>query len=205
MATDQAGERAEKEPIYAEEGAGPLLKRDYSATIDGTDRTPEQVAEMVRARFCEFAPPETAAFCHAEGGSRPLEVGDELEIKISLVGTCRVRVVHVDAHRLTLRTLRGHPEAGRITFGAGRDGQGRTTFRIGSRTRAGGVLHYLGFLVLGKQMQSRTWIKFVGNVAEACGGSVLDAVHVRTSRCEEEPADREDGPDDPVFACEGVG
>ena len=191
----------ERGVVYASQGFGPLLMRDYFAVIEGADCSPEQIGEMMRTRFEEFAPEETAAFrC---GGQ--LDVGDEIDIRLALLGGCRVRVVHVDRCSLTLRTMKGHPEAGRITFGGGRDEQGRPTFRIRSRTRANGLVNLTGFLVMGKQMQARCWINFVGNVAEACGGRVDRAVKVRTTTVEEEPADRPGGPDEPAFSCEEAG
>jgi Domain of unknown function (DUF1990) len=186
--------------VWATEGSGPLLERDYSAVIEETACTPEQVGAMLRDRFEAFAPPETALFRRAGGAGDPLEIGDELEIRIALLGRCRVRVVHLDRRSLTLRTLTGHPEAGRITFGADRDEQGRLRFRILSRTRASGVLNYVGYLVLGKQMQSRCWIRFISRVAEECGGRIAGRIRVRTRKVAEEPGDR-DGLDAPTFTC----
>jgi hypothetical protein len=119
-----------------------------------------------------------------------LEVGHELDIRIALVGRCRVRVIHFDERSLTLRTLTGHPEAGRISFGAGRDEQGRLTFQIRSRARASGMLQYLGFLLLGKQMQGRCWIRYIQRVTKACGGHIEGRIRVSTRRVPEEPTDR---------------
>ena len=131
-----------------------------------------------------------------------MKVGDELEIRISGVLPCKVCVVHADGRSLTLRTLDGHPEAGRITFGAGRDEQGRLTFRIRSRARAGGLLHYLGFLLMGRVMQGRCWIRFIGCVADASGGKLVGPIRVTTERVEEEPADCGE-PHLPTFCCDG--
>jgi len=206
MASVQAEAKKEvREIICAVHGCGPLLERDYCAAIEGANCTPEQVGTMLRNRFAEFAPPETAVFRRdgGEGGGAkaPLDVGDELEIRIALLGHCRVRIVHADARSLTMRTLKGHPEAGRITFGAGRDAEGRLTFRILSRTRASGLTNYLGFLIMGKQLQARCWIRFIDRVAEACGGRIVGRIRVRTHRTDEDPADRGER-DTPTFACE---
>lgn len=191
--------------VYASEGTGPLLERVYMAVVEGTGITPEVLARAVRERFERFAPSETACFRRPDREPGPLDVGDEMAIKIALLGDCRVRVVHVDERSVTLRTLKGHPEAGRITFGAYRDDKGRPAFRILSRTRASGLTSYLGYLVLGKQMQSRCWIRFVDRVVTDCGGRVAGGrVRVRTRKVGAEPADAP-GADAPTFACAAGG
>lgn len=190
MTRDEVTTEAEnnQDIALAKNGFGPLLERDYFAVIQDVDSSPEDLAQKVRCHFEEFSPKETAVF-RREGEGASLNVGDELDITLAMLGHCRVRVVCLDDRSLTLRTLKGHPESGRITFGAGRDDQGRPTFRIRSRTRASRWQHYFGFLMLGKQMQSRCWINFIGNLAEKCGGTVLDAVHVRTYKVQEDEAD----------------
>jgi len=198
MPAEQAVNAAE--PIqYASEGSGPLLQRDYWAVLKGVDKTPEEVAETLRSRFPEFSPPETAAFRRCGDSHSPLAVGDEMEIRITLLGWCKVRVVHVDRCSLTLRTLEGHPEAGRITFGAYREGD-RLGVRIRSRTRQAGLLKYVGFLLIGKQLQSRCWIKFLWRLAEILGGTIDGTVHVATKSTKDRPADWGEG-DTPTFSC----
>src|SRR4051812_43529226 len=196
--SDQQAEMEAVGVVYASEGAGPLVERDYFAAIEDTSCTPERVGAMLRERIEEFAPPETAVFRRDGAGAGPLQIGDELDIRIALRGPCRVRVVCLDDRSLTLRTLQGHPEAGRITFGAGRDEMGRLTFRIRSRARASGLLNYVGYLLMGKQLQARCWIRFIDRVADACGGRVVGRIRVRTRRVEPEPADC-GGPDCPTF------
>lgn len=198
MASEQAV-KAQRELQYASEGSGPLLQRDYWAVFGGLDKTPEEVADFLRERFCEFSPPETASFRRCGQGVRPLDVGDEMEIKIALLGWCKVRAVHVDRCSLTLRTLEGHPEAGRISFGAYREA-GKLAFRIRSRTRQAGLLKYLGFLVLGKQLQARCWINFIWRLAETMGGTVDGTVHVQTGSTRDRPADW-GAAETPTFSC----
>lgn len=184
---------------YATEGSGPLLQRDYWATLRGVDATPDEVAQVVRARFPDFSPPETATFRRCGDAGHPLQVGDEMEIHIALLGWCKVRVVHKDACSVTLRTLKGHPEAGRITFAAYRE-DGRLMFRIRSRTRQASLLKYLGYLLMGKQLQSRCWIKFIWRLAEILGGTVDGSVHVKTQTSRDRPSDW-GAADTPTFSC----
>jgi hypothetical protein len=180
------------------DGVGPLYQRDYTARFADASCSPGQIAQLVRERFAELAPPDTAAFAvHADRESG-LEVGDELDIRIALVGKCRVRVVHLDETSITLRTLRGHPEAGRITFGAAEDSDGRLVFKIRSRARSSGLLQRLGFFVMGKTMQARCWIRFIQRLADRCGGRIEGDIQVRTTRIENARSDGR-GCDEPTF------
>lgn len=188
MAGSSVGSEIRK-AVYAATGTGPLLQRDYAAVFRADDCSPESVAKLVRERFVDFGPPETAAFKHEGTDKQTLEVGDELSIRIGGIMPCQVRVVHIDDLSLTLRTLDGHPEAGRISFKAGRDSEGRLTFQIRSRARSGGWIHYVGFLVLGRSMQARCWIRFIGRVVTTCGGKFDGPIRVRTSRVEQEESD----------------
>lgn len=190
MATTEVTTTDELEVQDTTDGYGPLLERDYRASFVGK-ATPEDVMTAIRVHFPDFAPPETAVFRRCVDGCDPLRVGDEMDIHIKLLGMCKVRVVHLNPQSLTLRTLDGHPEAGRITFGAGLDDQGRTHFRILSRTRQGGFLPYLGYLLVGKQLQSRCWIKFISKLAETLNVEVFEkTVHVSTRKTRETRADR---------------
>jgi hypothetical protein len=191
-----------REAAHAATGAGPLLQRDYIGVMRSTACSPEELARLVREQFVQLAPPETAAFESERREGGPLEVGDELAIRIGGFLPCRVRVVQVDLLCLTLRTLCGHPEAGRISFRAGRDQKERLILHIRSRARSGGWLHYLGFLLLGRAMQGRCWIRFLGRAARACGGELDGPVVVKTTRSKLGAADC-CGPDRSTFDCEG--
>lgn len=191
---------ADREIQYATGGHGPLLQRDYWAVLDGASCDPEGILRQVSATFERHAPAVTAQFHRADAAEGPLNVGEELAIQIALIGKCRVRVVHHTARSLTLRTLQGHPEAGRITFGAYRDEGGRLVFQIRSRTRAATRLNYLGYWLMGKQLQARCWINFIASVAERCGGTIVGRIHVRTNPIEEEPGDGP-GDDSPTLSC----
>src|SRR5690606_27087179 len=132
----------------------------------------------------------------------PLDVGDELEVHIRMTGTFRVRVVHRDRNSFTLATLIGHPEAGRITFGAYRNDVGDVIFHIRSRARSGSRRFYAGFRAMGEAMQTETWAEFVNRVALTVGSGILAYVHAERRRL---PPDAE-GPDaarSPTFIARG--
>jgi hypothetical protein len=105
-----------------------------------------------------------------------------------------VRVVHRDAQSLTLGTLAGHPEAGRITFGAYRNDYRDVVFHIRSRARSSTQLRYAGFLAGGESLQTLAWTDFVAAVAFTFGDGVIGAIHADTRRIPDEP-------DDPRVAC----
>jgi hypothetical protein len=192
---DRSGElgRSEEErrPVQpATRGVGELLQRDYVIVIEGSAYTPEQVVEMLRRNFPRFSPAELARFTRPSGEVGPLDVGDTMHIRIRGRGECGVIVSHLEPHSLTLRTLGGHPEAGRISFGAYRDAAGRLVCRIRSRSRLRDLVQYAGYRLLGKPAQTETWDTFLERVAETCGGRVLGKVLTSTDRVTESDADR---------------
>ncbi len=180
----------------ASSGAGPMLQRDYWAVIDGCRCKPSEVMGIVARQFSELPPPELVVFERC-GGPGTLELGDELDITIRMAGAARVRVVHQDVCSLTLATLIGHPEAGRITFGAYRAEDDRVIFHIRSRARASSQGNYLGFLFGGDPMQTSTWTDFVNNVALTCGAGVTSDVRAETRTLE----DHEVLPGDEAMDC----
>ena len=108
----------------------------------------------------------------APATSRTLAPGDELDVQIVGAGHCRVRVVSRERQTLTLATLAGHPEAGRITFGAYRNDEGEVVFHIRSRARSSSGIKYVGFLAAGEPMQTNTWTDVVKTVALTFGEGV---------------------------------
>jgi hypothetical protein len=186
----------------AREGKGPLLQRDYWAVIARSRESPASIMESVAAHFADFAPPDVVVFRRVGAPERPLAPKDELEVHIRWAGACRVRVVSCEAQSLTLATLIGHPEAGRITFGAYRNDYGDVVFHIRSRARSGSRAHRVGFLAAGEPMQTSTWTDFVQAVAYTFGDGVIGFVHAETRRMREEP-ETEEALRSPTFRTEG--
>jgi hypothetical protein len=154
--------------------------------------------------FSAFAPADVVAFGRADGTARPLEPGDVLEVRIRGAGTFRVCVASRTTQTLTFATLTGHPEAGRITFGAYRNDYGDVVFHIRSRARSSTRARYLGFLMMGEAMQTATWVDFVTSVAFTFGEGVIGYLHVETSRIPRRRADElEASALSPTFIAEG--
>jgi hypothetical protein len=103
-------------------------------------------------------------------------------------------VLDRDANSLTLSTLAGHPEAGRITFGAYRSDRGDVVFHIRSRARSSSRMHFAEYLTAGEGMQTATWASLINTVARAVGDGVLGEIRATTEACEDLPDDDGDGP-----------
>lgn len=185
----------------ATDGTGPLLQRDYWAVVAGSRLGPREVVKLVAEKFPEFPPPQLVQFRLADGCEGPLDIGDELDIDIRLAGKCAVRVVHRDANSITLGTLDGHPEAGRITFGAYRNERGDVVFHIRSRARASKLTRYLEFLAGGDPMQTNTWVDFIDALSQTAGSGVVDGIRVEQAEVDDEDADAD--PASPTFIARG--
>jgi hypothetical protein len=171
------------------DGHGRLLQRDYWAVIAGCDGGPRHVADLLRTRFWEFPPAELVTFARADGRQVPLQTGDEMVVEIRMAGTFRVRILHQDANSITIGTVKGHPEAGRITFGAYRNPNSDVVFHIRSIAKAGSLIHLASFKVIGEAMQTNTWTDFITSLAAAAGSGVHGDIHADTAECAETDAD----------------
>ena len=169
----------------ATRGAGPLLQRDYWAVLDACTLSPSELMAHVKAHFCELPPPALVEFSAGEG----LGMDARLEIRIRPAQDCCVRVIHDDAQSLTLGTLAGHPEAGRITFGAYRNPAGAVIFHIRSRARSSSTSRLIGFFAIGEAMQTNTWTDFINNTAASAGARVSHVIHAETTQVDDLPED----------------
>lgn len=168
-------------------GVGPLLQRDYWAVFPECTLKPSQLIQHVREHFCEFPPKSLVQFVADKG----MEIGAQLSINIHPAQQCAVQVVHTDAQSFTLGTLEGHPEAGRITFGAYRNTANQLVFHIRSRARSSATYKWLGFLAIGDAMQTNTWTDFITNVAAALQTPIPGVIRAETEEVEAGPEDGE--------------
>jgi hypothetical protein len=189
----------------ASHGFGHLLQRDYWAVIRECKQRPSELLDFVAARFPEFAPENLCLFSSSDADHPGLRCGDTLNIKIRMAPHCQVTVLHRSATSLTLGTLLGHPEAGKITFGAYRNAHGDVIFHIRSRARSSSGPIYLGFFAIGEAMQTNTWTDFVNRVALTLGEGPLGRIHTETIALSEEEASKvQEEPDEsPTFIANG--
>lgn len=157
--------------------------------LAGCPLPPSQLMAHVKSHCCELPPASLVQFIAPRGVTRDAE----LDIRIVPGQPCRVRVLHEDAQSITFGTLAGHPEAGRITFGAYRNAAGDVIFHIRSRARSASRATRLGFLAIGDAMQTNTWTDFINNTAVSVGAPIRDAIRADTTAVDELPED-----DDPL-------
>lgn len=169
----------------ASRGSGGLLQRDYWAVLRQCRYTPREVIHILRRRFCEFPPEEFARFSRTSDVDESLDVEDVLKVKIRMAGEVGVCVVHIDENSITLGTLKGHPEAGRITFGAYRNDRGDVIFHIRSRARSKSPLQLAGFMATGDAMQTHTWASFIDRFAHTVGDGVIGSIQAEERRVED--------------------
>jgi hypothetical protein len=169
------------EILPATQGVGPLLQRDYWAVFTGCQLPPSGLMSQVKAHFCSLPPASLVSF-DAPNGLAP---DSTLDIVIKPGQLCAVRVVHETPQSVTLATLQGHPEAGRITFGCYRNADGDVIFHIRSRARSTTMLKRIGFLAIGDAMQTNTWTDFIRNTAAAVGAQIAGAIHADTQQVDE--------------------
>ena len=175
--------------LPATRGAGPLLQRDYWAVLAGCRLKPSGVMTRVKQQFCSL-PPASLVHFDAPGG---MMLDALVDIVIMPGQRCGVRVIHEDNQSLTLATVEGHPEAGRITFGAYRNPHGDVIFHIRSRARSTSAAKRLGFLAIGEAMQTNTWTDFIRNTAVLVEAGISDVIHADTCVVDDTPDD-----DDPL-------
>lgn len=168
-------------------GTGPLLQRDYWAELAGCTLKPSELIAHLRSHFCQLPPRALVSFAAAEG----VKQDAILDIRIRPAQVCQVRVAHLDAQSVTLATLAGHPEAGRITFGAYRNTAGALIFHIRSRARAAAAATRLGFFAIGEAMQTNTWTDFINNLAQSVGAHIAGSIHADTREVEADADDEE--------------
>lgn len=192
---------ARPDPLtLAEDGVGPLLQRDYWGVIRECRGTPAQVIDAVRAHLWDLADPELLEFRRIDGTKKPLVEGDELEVHIRFAGTFGIRVLDRGEQSITIGTLEGHPEAGKVTIGAYRNSRGDVLMHARSRARSGSWLHYAGFLAGAEGMQANAWTELINRTAAAVGKGVIGFITAETGRVRPGP---EDTGNLPTYRAEG--
>lgn len=193
--------QADEDPLtLAKDGHGPLLQRDYWGVIRESRGTPSQVIEVVRAHLWDLADPALLEFRRVDGTSEPIAEGDELEVHIRFAGKFGIRVLNVNDQSITIGTLEGHPEAGKVTIGAYRNPRRDVVMHARSRARSGSWIHYAGFLAGAEGMQANAWTELINRTGAAVGKGIIGFITAETKNVE---PDAEDSGNLPTYRAEG--
>lgn len=179
----------DKDIQFACDGTGPLWQRDYWGVIRSCRVDPKALVRVVRERFDDLAPKEFVRFNSGKGTGRPLSEGDDLVVHIRMAPEAGVRVIHVCDASLTLATLKGHPECGKITFGSYCNDRGDVVFHIRSRARSKSSLDLAGFLTVGDAMQTSTWSDFIDRLSHIVGEGIVGEIYAEKQEVEDDPQD----------------
>lgn len=169
-----------------EGGYGPHFIRRYVVLVDKPEHDADAVMAKLREDINSFSPQQNACFIKSKGEPGDLQVGDEFAIEICGPNDGTVVVTDVQEHAFTFHTLKGHPEAGSITFSAS-DEAGGLRFVIESHARSKNMITHLMYhtLGVGKMKQGETWTHFCNAVACFAGGE-RGEVQVTTYRCDDD-------------------
>ena len=170
------------------DGFGPYYHRRYSVRIAEPTRSGAELIDQVVRDPNRAAPSEVAVFRKVSGEAGPLEVGDDLVVRMPGPWDGPVRVVARTPTSVRLATLRGHLEAGQIEFRA-RDEDGDIEFEIESWTTNGNRLADLLYdrVRLMKEMQLHMWVHYCERAAKLAGGRRRGGVTVETRRWNPSP------------------
>jgi len=142
------------------DGYGPIFSGSYSAEIT-TDMSAEELFTALITDINAFTDPPgsiiDAGFSSENGGDPVIELGAVLNIDIPGPVNPQVRVTGVTENSFTFTTLKGHPEAGRITFSTSSAGADRVNFNINSTFQSANRTSRAAYVLFGKRMQTRTW------------------------------------------------
>ena len=169
-------------------GFGPAFHRRYAVTIERPLLDADELMSIVRVDPNVACPLEIGRFEREVESSRPIEVGEEIRVRLPGPWNGPVRVIGVSERSFRLATLRGHMEAGEIEFRASDDGD-RLVFEIESWARSSDrVFDFLYDRVgIARELQLDMWAFFLERVAQVSGGVPARGIEVRTLRCEDHP------------------
>ena len=168
------------------DGVGPLYRRRYSARIDRSQITAEELIQRIGGDPNSASPIEVAEFEKTTGEPGRIAAGDEFLVRMPGPWLSPVRVDEADTHSFTFVTLDGHIEAGKIIFRAQPLDSGSVSFEIESLARSGNKLVDLLYDRVGvaREMQLNMWVHVCERAAKVAGGTLAEPVGVETVKVE---------------------
>jgi hypothetical protein len=171
----------------ASTGCGPAFRRRYRVRVERPLLHSAELFAIVLNDPNTACPVEIARFEREEGGSTPIEVGEEMVVRLPGPWNGPVRVVEASDRSFRLATLSGHMEAGEIEFRAS-DEADALTFEIESWARSGNPIFdfFYDRLGIGRELQLDMWAFFLERVAQISGGAG-HRIELYTLRCDDHP------------------
>lgn len=169
-------------------GSGAAFRRLYRVNVERPLLNADELMSIVLADPNVACPLEIGRFEREAERSGPIELGEELRVRLPGPWNGPVRVIDVSDRAFRLGTLRGHMEAGEIEFRA-RDEDGRLVFEIESWARSSNRIFDFLYDRLGiaRELQLDMWAFFLERVAQASGGAASHGIEVHTQRCDDHP------------------
>jgi NADH dehydrogenase len=169
-----------------QEGVGALGRKRFWADIDGSRLDPEALFRHFVSHFAECTPWHMDL--DAEPGTpRVPELGATLTIALPLRGNVQIRIVELEARRMTVCTVAGHPLAGAVRFLSEARGP-HVRFEVQVYDRAANVADWLVMNPIGARLQNATWRETVERVVKESGGRATGGVEHEFATLDEEQA-----------------
>jgi uncharacterized protein (UPF0548 family) len=167
-------------------GAGPLFVRSYQVDIAHPEFDRETLMARIIADIDDYSPGELAQFEKTRGEASRMAVGDEYFVHIVGPWDGPVRVIDVTPTSFSFVTLRGHLEAGEISFSLLEHPEDNDAirFRIQSWARSSNRITDLFYRTLGvsRFAQTTMWSTFCQRVVEASGGEQMGDIQVMSHK-----------------------
>jgi uncharacterized protein DUF1990 len=168
-------------------GRGAAFRRRYSGRVKHPVLSACEVMSLVLTDPNVASPLEIARFEREDDDRKPLEVGEEMRVRLPGPWNGPVRVIDVSDRSFRLATLRGHMEAGEIEFRA-RDEANSLLFEIESWGRSSNLIFDVLYdrLRIARELQADMWMFFLERMAQISGGTDRE-ISVFTQRCDHHP------------------
>lgn len=169
-----------------EEGVGALTRKRFWADIAGSRLGPDELFRHFVSHFAECTPWHVGV--GAEPGTPMVpELGTTLTLALPLRGNVQIRIVELEARRMTVVTVAGHPLAGAVRFLAETRGP-LVRFEVQVYDRASNVIDWLVMNPIGARLQNATWRQTVERVVEESGGTPANGIEQGSVRLDDEQA-----------------
>lgn len=168
------------------DGVGTLKRKRFWADIDDCRYSPDVLFRMFTEHFNEVTPVFVEA--RAEPGDAGVFAeGETLTLALPMRGHVQVRVTGLEARRVTLLTLAGHPLAGAVRFLTEQRGAA-VRFQVEVYDRAANVIDLVAMRTLGDRMQGHTWSHVVEKMVELSGGLAREGAQDVSESLDEDEA-----------------